>query len=260
MRNTLVVNFSLIKIIICFLLAVIGLTGHAQDESLKKVNVFKGAATVTNNGISLLPTFTLGKPAAIFDMAVGRKLTFEPQLRFALEGKPWSFIFWWRYKLLKSDRFLITIGAHPSVVFRTLPLTINGVTSETLEGNRYFAEEISPNYFISKNISIGLYYLHSNGFAESATKTTHFLTINSNFSNIAPTQHYVLKLNPQFFYLKMDTQDGYYFTSTFTILRKDFPLSIQSIINKAIQTTIPGKDFIWNVSLVYSFGKEYVQK
>jgi len=38
--------------------------------------------------------FTLGKPAAIFDLSVGNeRLAFEPQFRFSLEGKPWSFIF-----------------------------------------------------------------------------------------------------------------------------------------------------------------------
>ena len=61
----------------------------AQSTDNKSVpSSFGGAVTVTNNGISFIPTFSLGKPAVIFDMAVGRKLTFEPQFRFSLEGKP----------------------------------------------------------------------------------------------------------------------------------------------------------------------------
>ncbi len=64
-------------------------------DSTKSIGYFGGAVSVTNNGISLVPTFSLGKPAVIFDMVVGkRKLSFEPQLRFALDGKPWSFLFW----------------------------------------------------------------------------------------------------------------------------------------------------------------------
>ena len=74
--------------------------------------------TVTNNGISFIPSFNLGKPAAIFDLTMGgKKLSFEPQFRFALEGKPWSILFWWRYKLLNTDKFQIGLGAHPALSF-----------------------------------------------------------------------------------------------------------------------------------------------
>jgi len=52
-----------------------------EGDSTKTINHFGGAVTVTNNGISLLPTFSLGKPAVMFDMSAGnRKLSFEPQL------------------------------------------------------------------------------------------------------------------------------------------------------------------------------------
>ncbi len=62
-----------------------------NNDSTKVVSHFGGAITVTNKGISTIPNFTLGKPAAIFDMSMGkRKLSFEPQFRFALEGKPWT--------------------------------------------------------------------------------------------------------------------------------------------------------------------------
>ena len=136
-----------------------------------------------NNGISLLPTFTLGKPAVLFDMSVGgKKLSFEPQFRFSLQGKPWAFIFWWRYKLLKTDRLAINIGAHPSVIFRTVPIVVNGIPNETIVAQRFVAAEFSPNYFIVKNISIGMYYLFGHGLQVDGIQNTHFVTINSNFS------------------------------------------------------------------------------
>src|SRR5712671_4907165 len=81
-------------------------------DSTKSISHFSGSVSVTNNGISLIPTFSLGKPATIFNLSMSKgKLSFEPELRFALEGKPWSFLFWWRYKLLKSDKFMINVGA-----------------------------------------------------------------------------------------------------------------------------------------------------
>jgi hypothetical protein len=59
----------------------------------------------------------------------------------------------------------------------------------------------------------------------------------------------------------MDDMDGFYYTSTITLARKDFPLSVSSLISTPFKTSIPqDKNFIWNVSLTYSFNKEYVEK
>ena len=79
------------------------------------VGRFSTGASVTNNGVSLIPSFSLGKPAAIFDLSLGKKrLSFEPQFRFALSGKPWSFLFWWRYKLIQAKNLpLMWAHIHP---------------------------------------------------------------------------------------------------------------------------------------------------
>jgi len=66
-------------------------------DSLKRTRYFSGAISVTNNGISIIPSFSLGKPAAIFIFSMAkRKFSFEPDIRFSLKGKPWSFVFWSR--------------------------------------------------------------------------------------------------------------------------------------------------------------------
>jgi len=222
----------------------------------------RGAVTVTNKGISLVPTFTLGKPAAIFDLSMGKKkLYFEPQLRFALEGKPWSFLFWWRYRLLNKNKMAVTLGAHPAMNFKTEAWSENGVSKNAIVTRRYLAGELVPNYFVSKNISVGLYYLYSHCFDQGTAANTHFLTINSNFSHIKLIDDVYLRFTPQFYYLNQDGKDGFYFTSAFTVARAKFPLSVQSIINKTIQTEVPGSEnFVWNISLIYSFNKSYVEK
>ena len=232
-----------------------------NSDSTKFVSHFSGAVSVTNNGISLLPNFSLDKPAVIFDMSMGRRLSFEPQFRFSFEGKPWTFLFWWRYKLLKTERFRINVGAHPAIIFRPATSFINGISEEVLVSKRYLAGEISPNYLLTKNISVGMYYLYSHGFDAGTTKNVHFLTINSKLSNIKLFDQFYVNFHPQIYYLRMDEDDGYYVTSTLILFRKNFPVSISSIMNKIIQTDIPAsKDFVWNVSLIYSFNNEYVKK
>ncbi len=232
-----------------------------SSDSVTKIAHFGGTITATQNGISLIPSFSLGKPAVMFDLNVGnKKLTFEPFFRFGTNGKPWSFIFWWRYKAVNSEKFKMSIGAHPSFVFRTLPVTTNGTTVNVIQANRYVAGDFTPTYILSKNISVGVYYLYSHGLDKTSVQNTHFLTLNSNFSNIHLAGKIFAKFIPQVYYLHQDAKDGFYFTYSLTLGRKNFPLSAQTIMNKAIRTSIPGKDFVWNVSLIYSFNKNYVRQ
>lgn len=250
------------KVSLLFFLITFTLLSFSQNtDSTKVVSHFGGAVTVTNNGISFIPTFSLGKPAVIFDLSMGRRLSFDPQFRFSLEGKPWSFLFWWRYKLLKTDKFSFTLGSHLGLSFKTITETINSVATETTTAKRYLAGELVPNYSLTKDISIGMYYLYSRGIDNGTTKNTHFLTLNTNFSNIRLTKQFYLKFAPQVYYLKMDQHDGFYFTSALTLANRKIPLSISSAINKIIQTDIKAsKNFVWNVSLIYAFNKKYVRQ
>ena len=138
--------------------------------------------------------------------------------------------------------------------FKTSPQLINGDTSETTVTRRYLAGELFPRYSITKNISVGIYYLYSHGLDAGTIGNTHFLTFNTNFANIRLSNQFFMRINPQVYYLKLDAQDGFYFTSSFTVAKKNFPLFISAIINKEINSNITGsKNFLWNATLTYSF-------
>ena len=250
------------KAILSFVVLTLTYSSFSQRiDSTKNIFHFKGAVIVTSKGISLVPTFTLGKPAAIFDFSMGKKkLFFEPQLKFSLGGKPWAFLFWWRYKLVTAKGFALTFGIHPALNFRTDSFLVNGIKKGYLVTRRYLAGEVVPNYFVSKNISVGLYYLYSRGLDNGTIRNTHFLTVNSNFSHIKLGNRFFARFVPQLYYLRQDGKDGFYFTYTLTLAKKNFPLTVQSIGNKTIRTNVPGsQNFIWNASLIYSFSKNYVQ-
>ena len=136
--------------LLAFLLFSLSFIVSSQTSEITETpSHLNGAITATNNGISFIPTFSLGKPAVIFDLSIGKRLSFDPQFRFALEGKPWSFLFWWRYKLITNDKFRLTVGAHPALSFKTLVITTENGTKEFINVQRYLAGELSPNYFIS---------------------------------------------------------------------------------------------------------------
>jgi hypothetical protein len=230
-------------------------------DRAKSNSYFSGAVSVTNNGISIVPSFSLDKPAAIFNLSMGKnRFSFEPDLRFSLAGKPWSFLFWGRYKLVTNDKFQMNAGTHLGLNFKTSVLPINGDSSEVTVTRRYLAGELFPRYSFTKSISIGIYYLYSHGIDAGTIKNTHFITLNTNFSNIKLSDQFFIKANPQLYYLKLDAEDGFYFTSSFIVAKKNFPLSVSAIINKIINTDITGsKNFVWNASFVYSFNKKYVK-
>jgi hypothetical protein len=250
----------LIQSVLLLILLNLSYSSFSQNyDSTKITGHFGGAVTVTNNGISFIPSFSLGKPAAIFDLSLGKKrLSFEPQFRFALTGKPWSFFFWWRYKLIKTNKVAIMLGAHPAYSFRTITTTTDGVSEEIIKVQRYVAGELSPNYFLVKNVSVGMYYLYSHGIEKDAIQNTHFLTVNCKFYNTRLTKQFYMKFIPQVYYLKMDSQDGFYFTSALTLANRKTPLSVSAVINKIIKTNITAsQNFVWNVSIIYSFNKNY---
>jgi hypothetical protein len=42
---------------------------------------------------------------------------------------------------------------------------------------------------------------------------------------------------------------------------REFPLAVQTIVNQPISTSIPGgDDFVWNLSLIYVFNREFTRK
>jgi hypothetical protein len=233
-----------------------------KSDSTKVPGHFGGAVTVTNKGISIVPNLTLGKPAVIFDLSMGkRKFSFEPSLRFALEGKPWSFLFWWRYKLINTDKFHLNIGAHPALSFKTYSFLVDEVSEEHMVVRRYLAGELAPSYFVNKNISISMYYLYSRGIEEELTRNTNLISLRGSFSNIRLSDQFYMRFNPQVYYLNMDNINGFYFNSTLILAKRSFPLSVSAMINEPIKTNIAaGNNFLWNVSLIYSFNKEYIEK
>ncbi|SKB65552.1 hypothetical protein SAMN05660866_02599 [Maribacter arcticus] len=247
---------SAIKNLITLLLIFLsGFNTMAQEETESFLDDFRGTASVTNNGFSLVPSFSLGDPALLFDLKfTKKKLSFEPDMRFALEGKPWSFVFWLRYKAIENERFSLRLGAHPALNFRTVNIVRNGEPEELLETRRYLAYEVAPTFKVSDNVGLGAYYLYGHGFDEGV-KNTHFMVLNSYFNNLHISEELYLNISPQAYYLLTDDLKGFYLVGFVSLIKKNFPFSVSAILNKAIDTEIvPEDDFTWNISLIYSFG------
>lgn len=241
------------KITILFFLLLLNLIAFSQHKDSTKTLV-AGAISVTSNGISLVPAFSLEKPAAIFDLTVKKnKVSFEPQLAFGFEdAKPWYFIFWLKYKLIEKSKFKFDIGFHPGFVFSTTNIVENGIPKEYFTTQRFFVVALIPSYTVSEKFSVGGYYHHALGY-NSSLKDADFLSLSCNFSNISLGNKFFMKAVPQIYYVRMDDQTGYYLSSEITLSKKGIPFSISTLVNEKIDSEIPGDNFIWNLTLKYSF-------
>ncbi|MFM8449440.1 MAG: hypothetical protein ACKOAY_04995 [Haliscomenobacter sp.] len=230
----------------------------AQEEaSVSGPLQFSGNISATNNGISLIPSFTLGKPATLITLSAGRRLSFDPEFRVGLNGKPWSLLFWWRYKLISGSKYRSHIGIHPALVFKSSDAVILGQPQEVLLVQRFLAGEWFQSYQLFKNTSIGLHGLYSRGLKESATHNTYFVALHASIGGIALARHLHLRVVPQFYYLKMDVRDGIYTSATLSLSSDKLPVTLGSVLNRKISSQVPGKDFVWNLSINYPFQRKY---
>lgn len=237
------------------LLFFVSLSLSAQDSGNRHLG---GTITATNNGVSIIPSFTLGRPAVFFDLTMGGdRFSFDPMLRFGMDGKPWSFVLWGRYKVIKNDRFTLSLGGHPAFLFQEKEMFINGKKEIMMVANRYLAGELNTNYKLSDRVSMGIYYLQGTGIQVLGAKNSNFLAFNTQVSDLTLVKDLKLRINPQVFFLRVDDTSGYYFNSAFTFSKGDFPLNFQAFFNQKVKSTVAGDELVWNLSLLYTFSTKF---
>ena len=261
MRNTNKINLLKVMMLWCLLVSSHILVAQNEDSSAPKINNFTAAVTIQSKGISTIPNLTLGKPAIVFDLKLGRKLTFEPQFRFALDGKPWAMVFWWRYYQTISNKFKVTYHTNYSLSYKSIKsYTSSGTSQEMIRTTRYLVGAIEPNYRFNKYLGVGTYLFYNYGIESFITRNTYMVSFRPSFSNIPIAKNVVATVAPEIYYLKMDVKNGVYFNSRFLISKKNCPLAISGLINKPLKSTIPSDyDFLWNVGLSYTFNKKFVE-
>jgi len=237
------------------------ISAQKSDTVVAKISSFGGAVTIQSKGISTIPNLTLGKPAAVFDLRVGRKLTFEPQFRFSLDGKPWAMVFWWRYYGSIGDKFRVTFHTNYSLSYKSITYySTGGIPQEIIRTTRYLVGAMSPDFQVSKYMSIGMYLFYNRGLETFITRNTYMLSLRPTFSNIPVTKNFSARIAPEIYYLKMDNNGGVFFNSRFLISMKNSPFSISGLINKPLKSNIPSEyDFLWNVGLTYTFSNKYTE-
>jgi hypothetical protein len=250
-----------------FLIALLHFSKFAVAQNADKTKHFlnfSGTISANNNGFSLVPTFSLGKPAVQtgFNISGNKgRFSFHPQFWYSmLDYKPWSFIFIWRYQLVKKEDFEFIVGTHaPAINFRSATVTEDSVQKDVLKARRFYpALEVLPYFHLNQNISLSFYYLFGTGIEKEISSKNHFLSFRTDFNDIPLTKQLYLKFNPQVYYLQIGDTNGIYAAGSLALAHRKWPLSVSTMMNKALKSDIAASDFEWNVGLTYAFGRNYV--
>lgn len=237
-------------------------TADAQTvDSTKNTSSFSGTVGITNNGFSIIPTFSLNRPAVIMNYYIRKKkFSFDPDVRLVSDASKGGMIFWLRYYAIEKKKFSLRVGVHPAFTFIRRTVNDNGANTEITEMLRFAAGEIVPNYQITPNWSVGAVFLHGSGLQKHGPQRTDVLFLNTSIANIKLGGNVRFQLIPMIYFLNTDGFTGSYFSATSIISHKKLPFSLQSTINQTFKSDIPGnKDFMWNITLNYSFSKKLKQ-
>ncbi len=257
-------NFFNKRVILGLLVSALVLTIKAQDaDTSDRVYHFNGNVSVTNNGFSFIPLFSLGKPAAIVTLSVGGdRFSFDPQFRFDLDGlKPWTLIFIWRYKVIEKEKFQMKVGIHlPTYSFREVSSQIDGEAQVRLVPFRVMAVELLPTYTVSRHVSLGAYYIHGFALEEfDPTKHIDYLSLRAHFTQLHFAKQFYLSWNPEVYYLNLYGPGGFYAAQSLSLGHQKIPVSLSTTMNIKLVSDIETKDFDWNISLVYTFGGQFTK-
>jgi len=225
-----------------------------KADTLKKNEALQasGNIQITNNGVSLFPNLMLGKPATIINLTVGKKhVFFEPELRWTLNGEPWSYIFWLRYRPKRTEHFSWHVGVHPSYVLRSSQIFFNGKVENRWVSQRYFAGEFVPVWHQSSKFSIGLHLLASKGLDSYAIQKSTYISLQPRFPTIGISKNYYLGFFPQIFHLSLDDKKGVYYSQMLSLNRKKLPVYVSTIFTYKLKSMIAGDNVVWNIGLNY---------
>jgi hypothetical protein len=229
-------------------------------EEKPKINNFTASVLYQTKGISTIPNLTLGKPAFTFDLKIGRRLSFEPQFRFAASGKPWAMVFWWKYNAVSTSKFRLDLSTNYSFSYKTITVTTSVESQEFIRTTRYLVCAVAPEFLFNKYFSVGAYIFYNRGIEKFITRNTLMLSFRPSFSNIPIAKNITARFTPEIYHLSMDDNEGIFFNARLSISMNNFPVSLSALVNKPIKSDIPSEfDLLWNAGISYTFNNKYVK-
>jgi len=223
---------------------------QTKTDTAKVPFMFSGTISITNNGTAPIPVFSLGKPAILANFSILKKrFSWDPDMAYALNGKPWYIDNWFHYKLIEHPNFDLKTGINANLFFTHYD-TPDGEIMKVL---RHGSFELASTYKLSPKSSLGLVYWYADGF-DKGTIAGHFINLIANKSfNIS--DQLIFNVTSQFFYTNnTGNMDGLFISGRFALSHTKTKLSLYTQETQTLRSNMsPDPGFKWNFGIACTF-------
>jgi hypothetical protein len=240
------------RILFCLVFFSIFTVSYSNEKADSSKTKLKAYATISlnSNGIASIPAFSLDKPAIIASVTLAKnRFSYEPQLAYGLDLKPWFIDNWLNYQIVDRPMFKFRTGLNFSTFFSEYKAPEEVI----LKGERYFAIALTLMYKISPNGSLTFAYWNDRG-QDKGTLKGHFLNLVGERSDFNIGKNILLSAVFQLFYINYDgNNDGLFISPKISSSVRNIPFSIFFQATQALNSNIsPFPGFRWNLGLSYT--------
>ena len=239
----------LVPLVFLFVFTVSWSQESADNKQSKKLKA-EASISINSNGIAYVPAFSLDKPAIIgtFSLIKGR-FSYDPQLSYGLNLKPWIIDNWFHYKIVDSPVFEFKAGVVISSFFSEYETEDETI----LQAQKYLAVEFISTYKFSAKTSLAFTYLLDRG-QDPGTVTGHFFNLQADRSDFNIGRKGLLSASLQLFYINYTgNEDGLFTAANVSASLRNIQFSIFGQVVQALTSNIdPFPPFKWNVGLAYT--------
>jgi hypothetical protein len=252
-QETMSKNIVLHLLLVVALIPVNIVVGQNADSTRSKKLQAGATFSLNSNGISSVPAFSLGKPAAMASVYVGKGwFSYDPTLAYSLDGRPWFIDNWFHVKLLNKPKFELRTGMNVSTYCSKYK--VEEVSGGELYGvERYFAFELATTFRFGHHMSLLTQYWNDRGQEDWSIKG-HFLSATVDKTDMALGKLVLFSAALQLFYINYEgNNDGLFVAPRVAFSIRNFPVSVFSQVVQAISSNIePFPGFNINVGIAYT--------
>jgi hypothetical protein len=209
----------------------------------------------TNNGVSIVPAFTLGRPAFIYTSSFGNgTFRIEPEVRMSYDFEPWTVLCWGRYILPSKSKWNFTLASHYALLFAPLETPTNTGIDRSYNAHRYLAGQITASRPLGGGYTFRYFALTAHGWFEGANP--YFTTLNSVGLGMPELRRNKLKvqLAPQLYTLNFLGSAGFFYSTNYALRWDQSKWSLTGMISQPLvkEASLTVAPVVWNVGLTYN--------
>lgn len=241
------------RIIFCLLfISVFSLcySTEKSDSTRSKLKV-SGSVSFNSNGIAPIPAFSLDKPALTGAVSLQkRRFSFDPQIAYGLDMRPWIIDIWTHYRLIYKPKFELRTGVDFSMFFGEY----DAGDYTILQGQQYITFELAGIYRFTPKSILTLMYWNDNG-QDYGTIRGNYYNIMYDWNDIEIGEYVLFSAGLQLFYVGYTgNNDGLFVSPKIASSVKKLPLSLFLQAIQPLSSNIePYPSFRWNLGLAYIF-------